>query len=323
MKTVFSLFLLLASGLLVAQPDCNILDIVYNELDAQATQIILNEMVASGTAAGSPIEFDSTRRTQYLSALFAVHELENSPERDTVIDQLMVQPFPLVSTKKIILFADPSLPWMVNLRAGNPSGNSALDSMLTRYGVDITRYNDFLILDSHRLELTSTRHLNTPALAEAFKIAVPEHNFVEPESTFGDGNNIEIIPLLPEGWRVRYSVGSGDCPSGCIFRRNYDFDVESDCTGFEIQQTGGTATQQTAIIPLKVYPVPFTDEINLPETIIRYSYQIFDAVGRTAENSGSEQGGPITGLQGLVSGWYVLKIRDQKGKIYLSRIIKR
>ncbi|WP_020569364.1 T9SS type A sorting domain-containing protein [Neolewinella persica] len=322
MKTVLSLFLLFTSSLLVAQSDCSILDFLYDELDGQATQIMLNEMVSGGTATDRPIEFDSTRRAEYISALFAVHQLESSPERDTVIDQLRVQPFPLVSTKKINIYADPSLPWMINLRAGNPSGNAALDSMLALYEVEVTRYNDFLILNSHRLELTSTSHLNTPALAEAFKIAISEHNFVEPVSAFGDGNNIEMIPVLPDGLRVRYSVGSGDCPSGCIFRRNYDFDVEPDCTEFDIQQTGGTATRQAAIIPLKVYPVPFTDEIHLPETFVNYNYQLFDAVGRNVKSSGEEQGGPIVGLTNLVSGWYILRIQDQAGKSYVARLIK-
>jgi hypothetical protein len=313
--------LLFTSCLLVAQPDCTISDSLYNELDAQATQIMLNELVADNIASTSPIEFDSTKRAEYLASLFAVHQLENSLERDTVIDRLKVQPFPLVSTKKINIYADPNLPWMINLRAGNQSGNSALDSMLARYEMEITRYDD-LIINSHRVELTNTQHLNTPALAEAFKVAVPEHNFVEPEETFGDGDNIEIVPIQPNGWRVRYSVGSGDCPSGCIFRRNYDFDVEPVCTEFEVLQTGGTATRQAAAIPIKAYPVPFTDEIKLPETFINYTYQIFDAAGRSIKISGREQSGAIVGLQGLAPGWYLLSIRDQVGKIYMTRIVK-
>lgn len=124
------------------------------------------------------------------------------------------------------------------------------------------------------------------------------------------------------GWLVRYTVGSGDCPSGCIFRRNYDFEVEPDCTVFEILQSGGTATQQAAFTPLTVYPVPFTSEINLPEIIINFSYQLFDAAGRRIHGSPGRQSGSIAGLHGLRPGCYLLKISDQDNQLYLSPIVK-
>ncbi|MFK8162991.1 MAG: T9SS type A sorting domain-containing protein [Lewinella sp.] len=322
MKILSSLLLLFIGGVLMAQPDCTISDSLYNELDAQATQILLNEMVAGQTAADSPIEFDSSRRTQYLSALFAVHQLEDSPERDTVIDLLRIQPFPLMSTRSLRLFADTSLNWMVNLRAGNPSANPVLDSMLASHGLEVTDYDDFFILNSHRVKITSSQPLNTPALAEAFKAVMPELNFAEPDAAFGDGDNIEMIPVVPDGWRVRYSAGSGDCPSGCIFRTNYDFEVEPVCTQFEILQDGGTATRQVTVSPLGVYPVPFIDEITPLEINLLYTYQMFDVAGRMVKASLQEQRGAISGLGDLPAGWYVLRVRDQGGKNYQARIIK-
>ncbi len=321
MKTIFLIFLLVATSLLAAQPNCTISDSLYQELDAQATQLILNELAAVGIATDSPVEFDATKRTQYIAALFAVHQLENSPTRDTVIDQLRVSPFPFFSTRDIFLIADTTFNWMANLRAGIPSGNQILDSLLTRYGLEVLRYCAWSSLSYDKVIFRSTSPLNMPALAEVFVTAMPYLDFAEPDATSGDGDNIEIISISPEGWRIRYSVGSGDCPAGCIFRRNYDFDVQPECTEFEILQSGGTATQQATILPLAVYPVPFTSEIYLPETIISYTYQLFDAAGRLVQSAG-RQSGPIIGLYRLPPGGYLLKISDQDNQIYLSRIVK-
>lgn len=322
MKFFFLFPLLIVGALLAAQPVCTITDSLYRVLDGQAGQIIFNEMVSARTAAASPIALDSVKRAEYLALLFAVHQLTGSPERDTVIDQLDIQPFPFVSATFIELYADTSLNWMMNIRAGNPSGNSALDSMNALYDVSITGYNDFFFLNSHRVELTCAGPMNTVALAAAYKAAMPDLNFASPDQLIGDGDNIEMIPLIPEGYIVRYSVGSGDCPAGCINRKNYDFDVEPVCTEFDIQQSGGTATRRSAIAPLIVYPTPFTGEIHLPETIVRYSFELFDAVGRRVKFSATEQSGSVTGLHDLVPGWYVLRVRDQTGKTYLARVIK-
>lgn len=324
MNPSFLFFLLFATSQLSAQllAPCPITDSLYNKLDAQAAQIMLNEMLSSQTASDRPVELDSQRRAEYLSLLFAVHELENSPERDLVIDQLKIKPFKRISTRIIQLYADPALDWMANIRSGNPTGNQVLDSLVNHYNLEISNYSDQLILNSHRVDLTSAGHLNTRALAKVFLSAMDSLNFSQAQLFFGDGNDIKMIPLLPSGWRVQYSVGSGDCPSGCTMRELYNFDPVVLCTEFDIQDSGSNSTQLAAISPLRVYPTPFTEEIHLSETIVRYRYEIFDAMGRRVKQSATGQSGPVSGLGDLVSGWYVLKVRDQAGKIYVGRVVK-
>jgi hypothetical protein len=70
--------------------------------------------------------------------------------------------------------------------------------------------------------------VNIGALAARFR-GIVGVRFAQPNNMFGDGNDIEGSI---EGSRVRldYSVGSGDCPAGCINRRFYRFAVQSDGT---------------------------------------------------------------------------------------------
>lgn len=318
-----SLFFLLFVGFaLNAQSGCTISDSLFVDLDAQAAQIVLNELVVSNSANDGPIELDSVRRASYRAALFEVYRLENSPERDTVIDILDVEMFPYASTTIVDLYADPDFDWMVNIRTGNPSGLSALDSMMGRYGLEMTDYRSLAVLGLDVITLRSSTHFNMPALAEAFKVVIPSLTFSEPLTFGGDGDRVTIVPQMPSGWRVRYSIGSGDCPSGCIFRKNYDFDVEPVCTEFEVIETGGTSVRAVKNLPLTVHPVPFNDALNLPESISRYHYEVFDVAGRRVRASSVSQSGPINGLQLLKPGVYLLYVRDGKGEVHVARIVK-
>jgi len=319
MNHLFFSTLLLISSALTAQV-CTITDSLYNVIDGQAKQILLNEMVANRTATENPVEFDPVRLTEYIALLYAVHELDNSPDRNTVIDQLNIQPFSEVSPHIVRVATDPDQDWMVNLRNELPSGNNKLDSLMAEYDLEVSR---FLLLSSfHVVDLITPRFLNTPALAEVFETTMDSLNFAESKPIVGDGDRIEMIPLFPEGHIVRYSVGSGDCPAGCTMRENYDFNVEPECTEFDIQESGSTATRRTLIAPLTVFPVPFSGELHLPETISRYDYTLFDALGRIVSATSTGRSGPIIGLESLPSGWYTLRVKDLSGRVYATRILK-
>src|SRR5947207_492604 len=78
--------------------------------------------------------------------------------------------------------------------------------------------------------------INIIALAQLFS-GISGVRFAEPNGVVGDGND---ITGSVEDSRVLldYSVGYGDCPSGCIGRRFYHFAVHDDGTVDYLGATG-------------------------------------------------------------------------------------
>jgi len=75
--------------------------------------------------------------------------------------------------------------------------------------------------------LESGHSLNTVALGNAFA-TIDGVNYAAPDSFGGDGNNIEMTEYGTE-ITLKYSVGWGDCPAGCISRHYWEFRINEDC----------------------------------------------------------------------------------------------
>ena len=74
------------------------------------------------------------------------------------------------------------------------------------------------------ITLESAQSLNIDALAPLLS-NVKGVKYSSPNGMFGDGNDIE--GTVEESRVVlAYSVGSGDCPAGCINRRYYRFAID-------------------------------------------------------------------------------------------------
>jgi len=60
-----------------------------------------------------------------------------------------------------------------------------------------------------------------------------------PDSIFGDGNDIEIFSYTSDEITLLYSVGWGDCPSGCYYRHYWEFTIdEEDCAVTFVREFG-------------------------------------------------------------------------------------
>lgn len=125
----------------------------------------------------------------------------------------------------VLVGADCSWPWMERLRSGDSvSGNEHFDEIMRRYHLRLNAYYAFSC--SHVLDVRSTEPVNTTALAKKFA-TVPTVTFAETNGVAGDGDNIEAYDMNGY-WKLDYSVGYGDCPSGCIYRHYWTFHVYAD-----------------------------------------------------------------------------------------------
>ncbi len=110
------------------------------------------------------------------------------------------------------LLVKSSAPWTDAWRKGDPwSGYEEVDSLGRAYGLTAVRpgFGDWFLLEF-------AQPMKIPLLARLYR-AVQGVEHAEPNGYVGDGNNIEAFEK--QGlWHFAFSLGIGDCPSGCIYR---------------------------------------------------------------------------------------------------------
>ena len=115
------------------------------------------------------------------------------------------------------------------------TSNLYLNQMIARYKLTIKNYRESTL--GPTLILESPMLINTTELAFLLK-NVEGIKHAESESMIGDGNNIEFGSDSKNAMAIKYSIGEGDCPSGCIYRKYWVFYV-SPTDGINYMGTRG------------------------------------------------------------------------------------
>lgn len=171
----------------------------------------------------------ATERDEILGYIQAVYNL-NTPERDTVFKMDSITEYPVVSLYNAILQIDPNSAQGKNLMGGKPSGNSDFDALLTKYGIDSLR----TLLSSPGTVWIVARTATPHNMIQVAKELRP-FSFIyssEADGYMGDGDRIKLAYLesfaAPSPVELDFSIGRGDCPAGCNYRRHWVFHV-TDC----------------------------------------------------------------------------------------------
>jgi hypothetical protein len=173
------------------------------------------------------VEIPSSLSATLLNGLLRIYNLQSLPERDTI-----VQLYPIhVSGYKyalyeVIVIVDPTRQWTQKWKNRERlTGNPEVDLLVQRYDLFVQDY----IVSSWGSELAvlrSSRALHIQQLAECFK-KIDGVTTAECNGSAGSGNDVLAEPES-NAWKYTFVLGWGDCPSGCIFRRMWDFRVFTD-----------------------------------------------------------------------------------------------
>lgn len=157
------------------------------------------------------------------NALLHVHEGEDLDGRDTVVDTFRIHTFPSRSVHEVsVTPEEPPPSWIDAWKAEQRfTGNEAVNLLLREYDLQVLEYN--VSEYSEYARLRSETPLNTLALSDQFD-RIDGVKYADPGGAFGDGDDIEAT-LGDNYIELRYSVGFGDCPSGCISRHYWTFRV--------------------------------------------------------------------------------------------------
>lgn len=102
------------------------------------------------------------------------------------------------------------------------TGNAEIDAIIRAYGLELEFFSRFPT--DQRAVLFAPAALNIAAVADQFA-AVAGVEFAEPFAILGDGNDIRANDTAG-GLVLEYSVGFGDCSSGCRSRHTWRFLVD-------------------------------------------------------------------------------------------------
>lgn len=112
-------------------------------------------------------------------------------------------------------------------RSETLTGERALDELLARYDLVVSRYYNWSI--GEYVTLTAVdRPLNLARVARELR-GVSGILLVESNGSIGGGNDITVTSV-PNGWQLTYHLRWGDCPAGCIEGHWWRFTVLSDGT---------------------------------------------------------------------------------------------
>ncbi len=184
----------------------------------------IHEMIQNSSYAGydDPV-LDEDEITKILKIIQAVYNLD-TPERDTVFNIYEIHGYYCYAFNSLSLKVDTEQAGIQNLAKNVfPTGDASLDHLLDTYKFDSVRtsysYPDFPWLTIY----TKKEYNMIPVETEFEKlesVLIAEFN----KGCIGDGNTI-TLKRNPGSAVITFSIGSGDCPAGCIYHRYWEFKV--------------------------------------------------------------------------------------------------
>lgn len=170
--------------------------------------------------------FNETEVLKILHAFQAVSDLDVA-QRDTVFDVYNIHVFPFYGLHSISLKVDTSSQEIQKLVDGQATGNDQLDNLFTQYSFDQVSTSMFYP-DFNWITITSDSAWNLLPLWETLKMFEFIYDAGMGDYAVGDGNTI-VLERKPNSLLLDFSIGWGDCPSGCIYRKHWRFDVSDVC----------------------------------------------------------------------------------------------
>ena len=204
-----------------------IIENYYND----AKQLYLHEIINDDTHINfdNPI-LDDKEITKILKIIQAVYN-SNTPERDTIFETHEIHGYYCYSLNSVDLKVNTASPEIENLSNNVfPTGESSLDNILNAYGFDSVKTSHYYP-DFPWLTVYTQDEYNMIPIEDEFaaieSIQTAEFN----KGCAGDGNNITLT-RNDHSAIITFSIGTGDCPAGCLYHKYWEFQVSNGMAKF-------------------------------------------------------------------------------------------
>lgn len=295
------------------------------DMDQIAATVAYDYIYRNQTTYIDSVYLPQQQSVRFKNAISAVINLES--ERTDSIFEYYDFHFPRASLRSISITVSKTIPWYLNLRndTSAPTGYTPFDDLMSAYDLSVATIYEFAdLLNYHTVHLEADTFLNSGYLATLFDTLDGVYYSSGSEVSL-DGDYIQG-QLFEDYVSLLFSVGEGDCPSGCMFRYFWEFRVYEDCSvefmgnNRDITSTFENGQTETSF---KVYPNPFQDRfvIEAPQGI-NFRYELYNMSGQLV-TKGSGFGRTILQLDKTpLSGIYVLKLLAGD-TVFTRRIVKK
>ncbi|HRY31781.1 MAG TPA: T9SS type A sorting domain-containing protein [Bacteroidales bacterium] len=274
---LFTVLLLLAGApsLVFTQPipsSCNVPWILQQEYELDVKGLAVKWMMQSGSPDTVYVSIPSWQQDEIMEGLAAVFNV-NHPARDSVFDQYCVhdmawQPV----THGLIIGVGATAPWIPAWQSlQTMTGLPALDTLLTKYQLQITNWFSFINAAVFQTPLL----LNIYALEDSLKWASPHIQYAEPDLLIGAAGLITYDKTGNDRY-YNFTFQWNDCFDGCDNWHTWMFRVTHDCAVEYLGFTEGgvfgieplpapincnitTGLRLLPAVKLAVYPNPASD----------------------------------------------------------------
>lgn len=280
-----------------------------------AHKLTMRKFLEENSTYLDSIHIPSSHSDTVLNALIAVYNATGLAARDTVVSIYSIHTLEYPTTKLFSIQADTSLAWMDSLNNGIlPTGNSYIDSLISAHYLNLTGYYEFgNIFNYHSASFESDSSYNLFALGDAFLQEPMVYNS-GPNALVLDGGDITDT-IYSDHVELTYSIGWGDCMSGCICKRYWVFRVFFDCSVEYVESYGCVITymnlESENFEEIEVYPNPIENQFSLTNISEPVHLEIFSQTGQLVliENS---YAGENLNMEKALPGIYYVRITNGK-----------
>jgi hypothetical protein len=188
-----------------------------------AARLVLREAITSNSTGEEGAKLSPARITYFYDLLTKIYWM--GIDSASIPDLSGIHCFPNPHLRRILVGLTPDSqfeePWS---QGRTLSSDLYVNQLCSEYGLKIQNFRRDP--SGSTLVLEANRDINTIFLADAFA-AVNGIRYAEAETMMGDGNNIEFGGEGKNQVALRYSIGVGDCPSGCIQRKLWIFNIDA------------------------------------------------------------------------------------------------
>ncbi|NLA23364.1 MAG: T9SS type A sorting domain-containing protein, partial [Bacteroidales bacterium] len=292
---------------------------IEEQYKVDASVITLRKFYENNLSYKDSIEIPNEHLDTVLNALLAVWNATSLPARDTVVDLLEISTAHDYAVKYFNVRVNQSAIWAQKLYEGyTETGNDTVDNILNTYNLSI--YNSFPWGTDFYFQFTSQDNYNMPELSKLFdsisgvKYVLAACGYDNPRMY----KNIEAY-ILPNYVFLKYSYGWGDCTSGCIDWRYWEFKVYYDCS-VEYWGSYGSELFPTSILnnfnnaeKVNIYPNPANDKIFIEYNKADFSakYSIFNHLGTEIFSGQIKNDITEIDISTLPNGIYFLKTENE------------
>lgn len=233
---------------------------------SDAWQITYQHLVEQNSPALNGVELPEPVRDSILRAVFAVFNATSLPARDTVFEMLEIRPVQEKDLHRVQVLVDTTYGWTANwLDSIALTGNSWIDFLVNSY--DLTVENVQIVPDwvnnyDAAITLKTDKFVNPDFLAG---LTANSSGVVFAYGlTYGSDGDHVFFENKPDYVEITFRHGWQDCPTGCVFHRDWLFRVYPDCSVEFVSSYGDQLGTKLSVQPLpitesQVWPVPSSD----------------------------------------------------------------